>query len=349
MKEVLDRWGFLLRRCNNSMQLNDISKLLEKITKIKIMVVGDIGLDSYIVGDVKKISPEAPVPVVDVNDNYSRLGLSANVVSNIRALGAECSLIGVVGNDENSELINKELVKIGVDPSGIVVCMDRPTTHKTRVLASRLHHVVRIDKEDRSPLADKSREQILSNIKKGLKHCDAVIMEDYGKGLFKADLGVDIINECIKAGKPVFVDPSRSTKANTYKGATLLKPNMDEARILSGVETDNEHMLYECGNKLMKDLSLEHLVITRGKEGMTVFAKGSEPKTIPTFALEVFDVSGAGDTVIACLALARSAGFNIYESAFFANSAAAIVVGKVGTSVVTPAEVMEFLREHHIK
>ena len=331
------------------MQLSDISKLLEKITGVNILVVGDIGLDSYIIGDVKKISPEAPVPVVEVSDSYSRLGLSANVVSNIKALGANCKLIGVIGQDENATAINKELIKIGVDTSDMVVDYDRPTTHKTRVLASRLHHVVRIDREDKTPISETVKKNIISKVKASLNNIDAVILQDYGKGLFNADFGAELIDVCKKAGKPVFVDPSRHTKVTTYRGSTLLKPNLDEAKILSGVETDSEHLIYDCGKTLMKQLGLEYLIITRGKEGMTVFSKDAEPKTIPTFALEVFDVSGAGDTVIASLALAYCAGFNVYESAFFANTAAAIVVGKVGTSVTSPSEVMDFLREHHIK
>lgn len=331
------------------MQLSDISKLLEKITTVNVLVIGDIGLDSYVVGSVKKISPEAPVPVVEVSDTYSRLGLSANVVSNIKALGANCRLVGLIGQDDNADIINKELVKIGVDTSDMVVDHDRPTTHKTRVLASRLHHVVRIDREEISPLSEAVRKNIMIKVKGALKDVDAVIMEDYGKGLFKGGFGAELIEACTKAGKPIFVDPSRHTKVETYHGATLLKPNLDEAKILSGVETDSEHLLSECGKTLMKQLDLQYLIITRGKEGMTVFSKNAEPKTIPTFALEVFDVSGAGDTVIASLALAYCAGFNVYESAFFANTAAAIVVGKVGTSVASPSELMDFLREHHIK
>ena len=331
------------------MQLSDISKLLEKISNIKVLVVGDVGLDSYVVGDVKKISPEAPVPVVEVSDSYSRLGLSANVVSNIKALGANCRLIGLLGKDDNADVINKELVKIGVDTSDMIVDHDRPTTHKTRVLASRLHHVVRIDREEKTPVSETIKDKIIKKLSSAVKDVDAVIFEDYGKGFFKDGFGLQLIEICKKAKKPVFVDPSRHTKPETYYGAKLLKPNLDEAKILSGIETDSEHLLYDCGKKLMKQLDLEYLVITRGKEGMTVFSKDSEPKTIPTFALEVFDVSGAGDTVIASLTLAYIAGFNIYESAFFANTAAAIVVGKVGTSTVTPTEIVDFLREHHIK
>jgi len=328
------------------MNIGSVEKLLGKLSDINVLVLGDVGIDSYILGNVKRISPEAPVPIVEVYDNYNRLGLSANVVSNVRALGAKCRLVGVVGDDDNAELIKKDLIKIGVDTDGLVVDKDRPTTHKTRVLASRLQHVVRIDREDKSHISDRIKNQVVEKVEKFMGEADVVVIEDYGKGLLKSGVASDVISMCKKHGKRVFVDPSRHTDAMLYKNATLLKPNFDEAIILSGMDIEGEKALYECGMTLMKKLSLEYLVITRGKEGMTVFTKDAEPKTIPTFALEVYDVSGAGDTVIAALALAHSSGLNIYESAFFANTAAAIVVGKVGTSVASPSEIMEFLKEH---
>ncbi|MFH1223389.1 MAG: D-glycero-beta-D-manno-heptose-7-phosphate kinase, partial [Pseudomonadota bacterium] len=323
------------------MNISSVEKLLGKLEDVNVLVVGDIGIDSYVLGNVKRISPEAPVPIVEVYDNYNRLGLSANVASNVRALGAKCRLVGVVGDDGNAELIRKDLVKMDVGTDGLVVDKDRPTTHKTRVLASRLHHVVRIDKEDKSHISENIKNQVVARVEKLMDETDIVIIEDYGKGLLKSGVAADVISMCKKRGKHVFVDPSRHTDSLIYKNATLLKPNFDEARILSGVDIEGEKALYECGMALMKKLGLEYLVVTRGKEGMTVFTKDAEPKTIPTFALEVYDVSGAGDTVIAALSLAFSAGFNIYESAFFANTAAAIVVGKVGTSVATPTEIME--------
>jgi rfaE bifunctional protein kinase chain/domain len=331
------------------MKINDVEKLLKSLKKSKVLVIGDLGLDSYIVGDVKKISPEAPVPVVEVNDHYYRLGLSANVVNNVRALGASCEVIGVIGNDNNAAMIKEELKGIGVGTDGIIVDKNRPTTHKTRVLASRLHHVVRIDMEDKAEFSDDIKSKLLKKCREMIPKSDIVIVEDYAKGLFKDNIASQIIELCRKERKPVFVDPSRYTDPNSYKGATLLKPNFDETRIISGVEIEDENTLYKCCGDVLKRLNLEYLVVTRGKEGMTVFSKKQKPHTIPTFALEVYDVSGAGDTVIAALALAYSAGADVCDSVFFANTAAAIVVAKVGTAVASPEEIIKFLKEHKSK
>ncbi|MCX6112871.1 MAG: D-glycero-beta-D-manno-heptose-7-phosphate kinase [Proteobacteria bacterium] len=328
------------------MKIKDVEKLLESLKRSKILAIGDIGLDNYIVGDVKKISPEAPVPIVEVKEHYYRLGLSANVANNVKALGAKCDVIGVIGDDSNAAIIKKELQDIKIDTDGLIVDKNRPTTHKTRVLASRLHHVVRIDREDKAPLSNPIRNKIIKKCKDMISGYDVIILEDYAKGFFKNGVASEIIDICHKAKKSVFVDPSRYTDPNLYKGATLLKPNFEETRIISGVEIEDEKTLYKSCGEILKRLDLEYLVVTRGKDGMTVFSKKHKPHTIPTFALEVFDVSGAGDTVIASLALAYSAGMNIYDSAFFANTTAAIVVAKVGTAVVTPNEIIKFLQDH---
>ena len=328
------------------MKIKEVEKLLGSLKRSKVLVVGDIGLDNYIVGDVKKISPEAPVPVVEVKEHYYRLGLSANVANNVRALGAKCDVIGVIGDDSNASIIRKELQNINIDTDGLVVDKNRPTTNKTRVLASKLHHVVRIDREENSQLSAAIKSKIIKKCKDMIPEYDVIIMEDYAKGLFKNGVASDIIGICHKAKKPVFVDPSRYTDPNLYKGSTLLKPNFDETKIISGVEIEDERTLQKACSEVLKRLDLEYLVVTRGKEGMTVFSKKHKPHTIPTFALEVYDVSGAGDTVIASLALAYSVGMNIYDSAFFANTTAAIVVAKVGTAVATPDEIIKFLQEH---
>lgn len=328
------------------MKINDVERLLKSIKKSKVLVIGDLGLDSYIVGDVKKISPEAPVPVVEVNDHYYRLGLSANVANNVMALGADCEVIGVVGDDNNASLIRKELKGISVGTDGLIVDKSRPTTHKTRVLASRLHHVVRIDMEEKRAFSTEVKNKVLKRCRDLIPDSDIVIMEDYGKGLFKDTVANQIIGLCRKMDKPVFVDPSRYTEPEAYKGATLLKPNFEETKIIARAEIDDDKTMYRCCDELLKGLGLEYLVVTRGKEGMTVFSKKKKPHTIPTFALEVYDVSGAGDTVISALALAYSSGANIYDSAFFANTAAAIVVGKVGTATASPEEIIKFLKEH---
>jgi D-beta-D-heptose 7-phosphate kinase/D-beta-D-heptose 1-phosphate adenosyltransferase len=203
--------------------------------------------------------------------------------------------------------------------------------------------------EDKTGFSDDIKSKLLKKCREMIPKSDIVIVEDYAKGLFKDNIASQIIELCRKERKPVFVDPSRYTDPNSYKGATLLKPNFDETRIISGVEIEDENTLYKCCGDVLKRLNLEYLVVTRGKEGMTVFSKKQKPHTIPTFALEVYDVSGAGDTVIAALALAYSAGADVCDSVFFANTAAAIVVAKVGTAVASPEEIIKFLKEHKSK
>ena len=193
------------------MEHRDIQKMMGLMDNAKVLVVGDVGLDSYIVGDVKKISPEAPVPVVEAHDSYHRLGLSANVANNVKALGAQCRLIGVIGNDQNASIIKDELKNIDVASDGLIVDAKRPTTLKTRVLASRLHHVVRIDHEDISPLSDDIKTAVMEQANAMIPWCDIVILEDYAKGLFANGISRQIIDLCRKNKKPVFVDPSRYT------------------------------------------------------------------------------------------------------------------------------------------
>lgn len=323
-----------------------LNNIIDRIQKAKVLVIGDIGLDSYIVGDVKKISPEAPVPVVEAKDSYYRLGLAANVANNVKALGAECRLIGLIGADLNAKLIKEELKDLGIDSEGLIVDDDRPTTHKTRVLASRLHHVVRIDKEDTRPINDKLKKLVVDRCKKMISWSDIVILEDYAKGLFNNGVAEQIIDLCNKNKKPVFVDPSRYADPLIYKSATLLKPNLDESKSIANYKAYQEGDIEDLGKIILTNLDLEYLVITRGKAGMSILDKKGPVQNIPAFALEVFDVSGAGDTVIATLALAYVSGADIYESALFANAAAAIVVGKVGTAVATRKEIIDFFKEH---
>ena len=341
--------GFELLVSEEIVKTIEINNILDKFKKLKVLVLGDVGIDSYVVGDVKRISPEAPVPVVEVKETYHRLGLAANVVNNVVALGATCELIGVIGNDKNATYLREELAELKTGINGLVVDADRPTTHKTRVLASKLHHVVRIDSEDKTPLDSSICEEIKKRLHEMIIDVDIVILEDYGKGLFKNGLAKELISICNEHEKHVLIDPSRHMATASYQGATIFKPNLDEAQILSGVEVFDTESFLKCGNKLLKDLKADFVIITRGKDGMTVFSKETDPHTIPTFALEVFDVSGAGDTVISTLALAYAAGVDVDKCVYVANAAAAVVVGKVGTSVATPIEIVKFLKEHHSK
>ncbi|MBN1114155.1 MAG: D-glycero-beta-D-manno-heptose-7-phosphate kinase [Oligoflexia bacterium] len=331
------------------MNLKKVEKILDRIKNSNVLVIGDVGVDSYIVGKVDRISPEAPVPVVEVKETYHRLGLASNVVSNIVSLGGKCSIVGVIGSDPNAVYLKDELAALGVETEGLVVDESRPTTHKTRVLASKLHHVVRIDSENIKQPSARVRDELMEKLRNRIDAADVVVIEDYAKGIFKGGFSQDVIMLCNEKGKPVFTDPSRYTKIELFKGTTVFKPNLAEAQILSGIEIEDAESFVECGNRLMQILGSEYVVITRGREGMTVFSVNADMHTIPAFALEVFDVSGAGDTVIASLALAYSTSCGIDDAIFFANVAAAIVVGKVGTSVTAPSEIIKFLREHDVK
>jgi len=252
----------------------------------------------------------------------------------------------MLGADLNAKLIKEELKKLGLDSGGLVIDEDRPTTHKTRVLASKLHHVVRIDKEDTRPLNNELKKLVIDKCKKMISCSDIIILEDYAKGFFSDGIAEQIIEICKKNKKPVFVDPSRYSDPLIYKSATLLKPNLDESKAIANYKSYQDGDIEDLGKIILKNLDLENLLITRGKAGMSVFDKDGVVKNIPAFALEVFDVSGAGDTVIATLALAYVAGASIYDSALFANAAAAIVVGKVGTAVVSKEEILNFFKEH---
>jgi rfaE bifunctional protein kinase chain/domain len=327
------------------MKAKEVEKVLDKMKKVRALVVGDIGLDSYIVGNVKRISPEAPVPVVEVTETYHRLGLAANVVSNIIALGAKADLIGVIGNDPNANHMRDALMLQGVNINGLVVDPVRPTTHKTRVLAGKLHHVVRIDREDKKKLPAEIKNEIMHRFLELLVNVDIVILEDYEKGLFKEGLVQEMIKLCREKNIHVFVDPSRYINPQVYTGATLIKPNRDEAELMARMELHTEEDIIACGNKILNELNIEYLVLSRGKDGVTIFSKKGKVDTIPAFQRNVYDVSGAGDTMIATLALAFACGENIHDAAYIANAASAVVVSKVGTDIATPDEVIAVIKD----
>jgi rfaE bifunctional protein kinase chain/domain len=317
-------------------------EIFSNFKKKHILIIGDLGLDSYISGTVKRISPEAPVPIVEYLESYDRLGLSANVASNVVSLGGKASIIGVTGKDENAKILNKMMREQRINTDGIVIDESRYTTHKLRVLASKLHHVVRIDKENKKVLSHDIKKELLEKIKSKIDEADIIVLEDYGKGLFKDDLISKIIEIAKRHSKEVFIDPSRYTKVGAYKGATLLKPNLDELEILSGEIFEPDSEIDQISKKVFDMLSLEYLIVTMGKKGMKIF-DNKGVKTIPSYPVEVFDVSGAGDTVIATLALCRSIGLDIEKSAKLASAAAAIVVSKTGTSVVSAEEILNFM------
>jgi len=299
--------------------------LISKFPDITVGVIGDIILDKYLWGDVERISPEAPVPVVDVKKETVSLGGASNVANNIASLDAKAYMIGVVGDDENAKIIENLLKSKNINPV-LIKDKSRPTIEKTRIIAVS-QQLLRIDREDRSKLSTGIEDKIINEIKNIKDEINVFIVSDYGKGVITQRI-MDFIKSL---NKPIFVDPKPSNY-QLYKNTTILTPNKKEA--YESIKADKNTDLEFVGRKIMSDLELNQLLITLGGEGMALF-EGDKILRIPTKAKKVFDVTGAGDTVISVLALARLAGGTWEESASLANTAAGYVVGEIGTATVS--------------
>ncbi|MBC7421423.1 MAG: D-glycero-beta-D-manno-heptose-7-phosphate kinase [Bdellovibrio sp.] len=321
------------------------ASLIEKISLFKnkkILVVGDVGVDEYILGAVKRISPEAPVPVLDVESEDKRLGLAANVAQNVVSLGGQVKLISVVGSDQGAEILQSLLKQSKVSSEGLVYDSSRPTTRKTRIMSGQ-HHLVRIDHEVRKSLSASSEAQLFAVVEKSISDCDVVVLEDYAKGLLSQTLVEKIVALCKSKNKFLMVDPHQTKFAEFYKGVDLIKPNYSEALALTKIHEDHienpAERVLTVGRELQKMTGAKQVVLTQGQDGMTIFSQG-EVTRVPTFARKVFDVTGAGDTVIAAIALGVAAGLPLTEACMIANFAAGVVVGKVGC---VPCEVGELI------
>ena len=309
----------------------------------RVLVFGDMMLDRFIWGAVSRISPEAPVPVVEIKTESTRLGGAANVASNVRSLGGIPIPVGIVGSDLEGDRLREEFRAIGSPVGGLVVDKERPTSVKTRIIA---HHqqVCRTDREDRSPLSVEAQSRVAEKFKTALTSTDAVIVSDYAKGLISPALLRRTLPQAKSAGKVVCIDPKMRNFA-VYRPATVITPNTAEAEHASGITISGKRDLLRAGKKILSESGIKHLLVTRGEEGMALFESGTRVTCIPTVAKEVFDVTGAGDTVISTLALSLAAGLSILQSAVLSNIAAGIVVGKLGTASVTPEELIEAIRE----
>ncbi|MBI5587441.1 MAG: D-glycero-beta-D-manno-heptose-7-phosphate kinase [Deltaproteobacteria bacterium] len=314
------------------------NSIIGRFAKARILVIGDLIMDHFIWGRVRRISPEAPVPVVEVTSESIMLGGSANVVNNIHSLGGKSLVTGVIGNDYDGKKLISSLKERGIPTGGIIVDSKRPTTIKTRVIAHS-QQVVRFDRERRDKIDPACTARVLGYIKKAVRSADLVVISDYAKGLITQRLVEETSGMCARLGKPVAVDP-KVEHFDYYKGCTIVTPNNLEATQASGVEIQDAESLHRAGEALFNKLGCEALLITRGENGMSLFEPG-EQTHIPTVAKEVFDVSGAGDTVIGTLALALASGANFKEAAVLANFAAGVVVGKVGTATLAPDELRE--------
>ncbi|MDD3816248.1 MAG: D-glycero-beta-D-manno-heptose-7-phosphate kinase [Desulfocapsaceae bacterium] len=318
-------------------------KYVPQFAGARILVIGDIIVDHFIWGTVSRISPEAPVPVVNVTREEMLLGGGANVLHNIYSLGGEAVLCGIIGNDEMGGRLQQLLTDLGTSSQGLVRGT-RPTTVKTRVVAHG-QQVVRFDREQTGVPSEQTIAAMLDFIDKNLADFDVVIISDYYKGVISQPLMSHLLHKVREVEQecgrriPVVVDP-KPDQPDRFKGATIITPNHLEAEKMSGLQIRSDEDLVQAAEILRTKFSCEAVLITRGEAGMSLLEKGQDMVTIPTMAREVFDVTGAGDTVIATLALGLAAGASFTEAATLANVAAGIVVGKIGTATVSSAEIL---------
>jgi D-beta-D-heptose 7-phosphate kinase/D-beta-D-heptose 1-phosphate adenosyltransferase len=322
--------------------LDRLEQIFEKARDIRVLVVGDVMLDTYLWGNASRISPEAPVPVVKVGDESRALGGAANVATNVVALGARCTIAGVVGDDPAGRELVRELEQSGIDATGLAVLNERPTTVKTRVMV-RHQQVARYDRESDADLSDAHAALVKRAIEERMAAADAVVLEDYNKGVLVPLVIRATIEAANAAGKPVIVDP-KFRRFFEYAGATVFKPNLVElgAAMREPPRADSKEWLHHT----RKELGCEHLLVTLGEEGMALATGDGGFLRVPAVAKSVYDVSGAGDTVTACLAVALSAGATVEEAAVLANHAAGIEVSKAGVATVSPDELRDVVREH---
>jgi rfaE bifunctional protein kinase chain/domain len=321
-----------------------LNKKIDDFGRSSILVVGDIILDQFVWGKVSRISPEAPVPVVGVEHESAMRGGAANVVNNIVASGGNVLLCGVVGDDSGGREIIAKLEELGVKADGIIVEHGRPTTIKTRIVA-HAQQVVRYDREKTSAIKPETTDRILNFIHETKRDLSGIIVSDYGKGVVSSQLmdGLrSVISEC---NLPVAVDPNVKNFA-LYKEVRIVTPNHNEAAKIAGIEIEDEESLLQSGKKLLSNNNCGAVLITRGVDGMTLFEEDGSITHIKSMARKVYDVTGAGDTVIAILTLGITTGLDLRTSAYLSNLAAGLVVGEVGTSTVKLSDLKELVSSH---
>ena len=311
---------------------------IDRFNGARVLVVGDVMLDQFVWGRVSRISPEAPVPVVDVDSETYMLGGAANVLHNLVALGSRAGLCGLVGDDEAGRQVLELLDDLEVPDRGLEICRERPTTVKTRVVAHS-QQVVRVDRESRSPARPREVDRLCAHLEREVPSVSAVIVSDYAKGVVNKRLMACLMDIAARHQTIVSVDPKVNNMA-LYQGATVVTPNHLEAAAAAGLEPGERDYVLRSGRRLLKKLHPQNLLITQGERGMTLFTPEGETH-IPTAAKQVYDVTGAGDTVISTLTLGLATGLEPWEAAFLANLAAGVVVGEVGTSAVTAGRLLQ--------
>jgi D-beta-D-heptose 7-phosphate kinase/D-beta-D-heptose 1-phosphate adenosyltransferase len=319
-----------------------IRDILRSARDVRVLVVGDLMLDRYLTGEVERISPEAPVPVVHVSGESSAVGGAGNVAANVVGLGAACHIVGCIGDDLEGRLLKEELAELGVETEGVVQSPDRPTTVKTRVLARR-QQVVRVDREEAADVSDEVARSLLAQVGARAAESQAMGLQDYNKGVLVPDLIAGALEAARSAACPVVVDPKR-LRFFEYAGAAVFKPNSKELEDALGerLEPDNPEWMERVRGRLLCD----SLLLTLGEHGIALQSSRDGYLRVPTVARSVYDVSGAGDTVTAVISVALAAGASPTEAAILANHAAAIEVGKTGVAPVYPEEILDQYGNH---
>jgi len=317
-----------------------VTKMVASFRGKHVVVVGDVMLDEYVRGDVARISPEAPVPVVDLTERQYMPGGAANAVANIVSLGGKATIVGVVGADAQAEHLRVAMKARGIGVEGLVTAAERPTTHKLRIVA-RTQQIVRVDVESREKLSAESETKLITQIMSSAAGAHALVISDYAKGVVTER----VIRACIEAsrdaGVPLIVDP-KGRDFTRYAGATILTPNVLELEVATGTSTHNDSAaIVEAGCGLVATLDGSSVLVTRGAAGMTLLSPGKEPLHLPTVARSVYDVTGAGDTVVGTLTLALAAKVATPHALVVASHAASIAVGRAGTVAVTTEELLE--------
>ncbi len=314
------------------------AELVARMEGRRVVVYGDVMLDEFVWGDVTRISPEAPVPVVDIRRESVHLGGAANVLANLRALGARADVVGVVGDDLAGERVRAELREAGSADESLITDDARPTTIKTRIIAHN-QLVVRADRERRTPVEGRAAERIVEVLRRLVRGADALVVSDYDKGAVTPPVLAEVLPLARESGVPALVDP-KIRNFGAYRPATLVTPNHHEALRLTNTEDDTDDEVARAARAIRRKLDCRSVLITRGERGMMLLEGGGEPVFVPTAAREVYDVTGAGDTVIATLAASLAAGATLVEASVLANHAAGVVVGKLGTATVSPEELL---------
>ena len=320
----------------SEIDVKNLSSRIDDLSASKVLCIGDIILDNFIYGDVTRISPEAPVPVVKVNYKSQMLGGAGNVVRNIISLGAKSCFITVIGDDQ----VGSQLIKLIADEKNIEPFLQiekgRLSSEKTRVIA-RQQHLLRTDFETTERINEKTEAALIKLAVSSVKHYDIVIVSDYAKGLLTQKLVKEVIAEANKNNVRVVVDPKRKNYT-AYSGAYIITPNLSELAAAADSKCNDEESIEKAAKKLIKQCNCHAILVTRGKDGMKLVTKDGDVEDFPASAQEVFDVSGAGDTVVACLSTALAAGFTLKEAVYLSNIAAGVVVGRIGTAQVYPTD-----------